>query len=97
MTIQTIKDHAKLQEATQFFKVTLIYTVAWFKINVRYTCRSPSYSLNIAITKAGRASQQFAVMVLQNVWKVFHSFLLPPPFETINLDFLHFSTDSTIF
>ena len=48
-------------------------TVAWFKINVRYTCSSPSYSLNIAIAKAGQGSREFAVMVLQSDWKVFCS------------------------
>ena len=36
-------------------------------------------------------------MVLQKDWKVFLSNSLPPTFEAMNLEFLNFSTDSTIF
>ena len=53
------------------FSAIALHTIKWFKINARYACSLPSYSLDIAITKPGCTFQQFAVMVLQNDHKDF--------------------------
>ena len=62
-----------------------------------YALDSTTSPVGTSIVKLDQISQQFAVIVHQNNRKVFLSILLPPTFEAMNLDFMNFSTDSTIF
>ena len=59
---------------------------------VRYAFSLPSYLLDIVKRFENLLSWFFKIII-----KIFARLFWPPPFEMISLDFLHFSTDSTIF